>query len=154
MFAISLERPWDAAVAHLGKDVENRKWRPGPSMKGARIAVHASKGWDPEAVRYIVGVAPAEERGRWLARIEESRDSCRTEGRIVACATILGWYHIDDFLAPESMTKGRWFFGPWGWHLGDVRALKTPVACSGALSLWRVPEEEEAAVRAQDLEGR
>lgn len=39
-----------------------------------------------------------------------------------------------------------WAFGPWAWLLGDVRQLPAPVPCKGALGLWRVPADVEAAV--------
>ncbi|MFH0901428.1 MAG: hypothetical protein V2A73_12440 [Pseudomonadota bacterium] len=39
--------------------------------------------------------------------------------------------------------------GRFAWYLGDVRRLPEPIECRGSLSLWNVPPEIEAAVRAQ-----
>lgn len=45
--------------------------------------------------------------------------------------------------------------GPWAargqyhWRLANVRALPEPVPCKGALGLWTLPDDVEAAVAAQ-----
>lgn len=49
-------------------------------------------------------------------------------------------------LAPEQR---RWFFGPIGYVLRDVRALATPVPCRGWQGLWTLDAETEAKVMVQ-----
>ena len=44
MRAVTLRHPWAYAVKMLGKDIENRTWDPGVSLKvGERFAIHAGK---------------------------------------------------------------------------------------------------------------
>ncbi|KKK79508.1 hypothetical protein LCGC14_2832820, partial [marine sediment metagenome] len=33
----------------------------------------------------------------------------------------------------------RWFFGPYGWVLADMKAVK-PVPCRGFQGLWNIPD--------------
>jgi hypothetical protein len=43
----------------------------------------------------------------------------------------------------------RWFFGPFGYVLRDVRALATPVPCRGWQGFWTLPDDIESAVNEQ-----
>ena len=42
MRALTLWQPWAHAVAHLGKRIENRPWKPWPAVIGTRVAIHAA----------------------------------------------------------------------------------------------------------------
>lgn len=42
----------------------------------------------------------------------------------------------------------QWFFGPVGWVLEGVKAIK-PVPCRGFQKLWRMPDEVRTNVLAQ-----
>lgn len=157
MKAISLSQPWCWAVAHpeVRKHIENRTWAPPISMIGQTIAIHAAKSWDDrKQYRFIApdrsysaihtpigyllghGFQPP-------ARRELYPSSC-----IVAVATIDRVVTKADTLAEDQQ---KWFFGPFGWVLTDVRRLEEPVPAGGKQGLWTVPAELEAGINAQLL---
>lgn len=133
MKALTLYQPWAFAVACLGKRVENRPWKPWPSIVGQVIAIHAAAKVDPaaeaEAAAFIVrriGLTLRDVTGAGLPR-----------GAIVATARVTGC--VDASADP-------WFVGPYGWTLDEVVALPSPVPCRGAQGLWTVPPDVEALV--------
>ena len=115
--ALTLHAGWAHAVAHLGKDVENRTWAPPKAILGQRIAIHAG------STRGVFDAPGA------------------VRSAIVATAVVR-----EVVTASES----RWWIGPVGWVLSDVRALRNPVPCSGALKLWTLTDEIAALVAAED----
>lgn len=151
--AITLWPEWAYAVAHLGKNIENRTWEPPDGLLGQMIAIHggvsiggrASKkpGFAFEAIRQMTLTA---------AMCGQSEDVLRTitpgvvteKGRgIVAVARLKGVHRH-----PEGL---RWYAGDnlFGWVLGDVYTLPRPVPCMGAQGLWRLHPETLEAVRIQ-----
>lgn len=152
MKALTVIRPWAAAVAHLGKNVENRTWRPPAALVGQRFAIHAGKREDLGVLRAL----NIEQDRRGLPMLPDAGP----QG--IVCTVRLA--HV--FSSAGEMTTGemmaatrklgipslRWFLGPVGWVLADVRTLATPVPCRGAQGLWTLPADVEAAVLAQ-LEG-
>ena len=135
MKALTLWQPWAHAIAHLGKRIENRTWRPPARLDGKPLAIHAGKTVDSEAVEDLIdfGHLPLDFDGRQLTR-----------GAVVAVATfdraIVRADHVPD-------GQGFWWHGPVGWLLTNVVAIE-PVACRGAQGLWDLPPGVEAAVRA------
>lgn len=159
MRALSLSQPWCWAVAHpeVRKHVENRTWAPPIAMIGQTIAIHAAKSWDG-AKRY---------RARWDSDgIERAmswdftpigyllhygfeppaRKDLYVTSAIVAVATIDRVVTRPDTLAPDQK---RWYFGPFGWLLTNVRRLEEPVPARGKQGLWTVPAELEPGIEAQ-----
>ena len=145
--ALTLYPEWAWAICELGKRIENRTWI-AERMKGQLLAIHGGKN--------IGGHA---RRGDWhldiadvLAQKTGRRDASRAEmargveaaqkhaGAIVAVARVVGF-------AQES--SDRWFVGPYGWLLDDVRVLARPVPMKGAMGLWEVPAAAEVDIRAQ-----
>ena len=53
MRGLTLHQPWAWAIAHAGKNVENRTWAPPAYMIGERIAIHAGKRFDEEAWTFL-----------------------------------------------------------------------------------------------------
>jgi hypothetical protein len=156
MKAITLTAPWAWAVAHAGKDVENRKTRC-PSLLGERIAIHA-------------GVAPkAQAEGKrdeddfvWIWQragvLPAPGGMGPDHGCIVAVATIVGWVEgrsvvsHPDYEAEAVCHDGaesRWFMGPIGWLLHDVRTLAEPIPARGKQGIWTVGADAEARIIAQ-----
>ena len=138
MRAFTVHRPWSFAIAHLGKDVENRSK---PTKHRGLVAIHGGKKWSNDAAGmaheltgYLFGSHPAEE----------------TRG-IIAIADL-----VDCHEAELDFTEGRFFLGccesswafPTGfhWKLANVRRLPEPVPCKGFLGLWTGPEDVERAV--------
>lgn len=153
MKAITLTAPWAWAVTSAGKDVENRKTRC-PSLLGERIAIHAgiaSKDGasESDAFEYMI-------RNRLIGG-KAPRPGV-TYGAIVAVATIIGWasgrtvVSAPDYEADAVCHDGaesRWFMGPIGWLLHDVRTLHTPIPARGKQGIWTVDAEAEARILAQ-----
>lgn len=135
MKALTLKQPWAWAVAHAGKDVENRTWKPPQSVIGQRIAIHAGKAWDHDGDLTLCRLVD----GPYL-----QGPGTVTYGAIVAVATVKGvvfggiaWFY-------------HWFTGgPYGWFLTDVIALPEPIPCKGAQGLWNVPADIEAEIDRQ-----
>lgn len=129
MRALTLRQPWAHAVVHLGKNIENRTWPPSDGMIGAYIAIHAGSGIDRDGF---------EELG--LDRAEVDRGAIVGVARIVRVVT---------------KSSNRWFFGPFGWVLEDIRPLRRPIPCNGMLGLWRVERRHVGAIQREfpDLRG-
>jgi len=43
MKGLTLRHPWAFAIAHWGKRIENRTWKPPKALIGQRIAIHGGK---------------------------------------------------------------------------------------------------------------
>lgn len=146
------------AIRLLGKDRENRSWKPPASVLNRWIMIHGAAniggkyskrvGHDIECIRQMTLVA---ER----AGVPENQLRIITPGPIftegcgiVAVVKITGW---------EECTPARgWYLGPevdgkvnYGWLLAKVVPLLHPVPCRGAQGVWLVPDDVFAAVRAQ-----
>lgn len=147
MKALSLRQPWAAAVLHLGKVVENRRWN--TRFRG-EFLIHAAKAMTRaeledafEFCEDVLGVARTFEIG------EAFKD--------LPLGAIVGRARLVDVVPPrpEYMPEGleqhypeALRAGGWRWHmreqygfvLADVRA--TPlVACRGALGFFEVPAD-------------
>jgi hypothetical protein len=125
LHALTLWQPWAWAVAHAGKGLENRDWRPPAWLVGKPLAIHAGKAWDPDAADFIERVS-----GR---RPPESA----IRGAIVAVARLGGFVKDAEEAPPDQRL---WFIGRFGWLLEDVVSFE-PVPCRGAQKLWTVPSD-------------
>lgn len=124
MKALTLHAPWAHAVAWLGKDIENRTWRPPASVIGTRIAIHAgAMRTAPSMVRDWVRVAAAANASVPLGGF--------------AAAAIVATAIIGE---PVTESDSPWWIGPIGWPLIDVRRLDKPIPMKGRLGLWTLPE--------------
>lgn len=155
MKALTLWPEWAFAIAHLGKDVENRTWTPPKALIGQRIAIHAGA--------YIGG-------RRARVAVEEGAQALRDMARragvdisvvlpILACT----WTSSTRILQNEPwrstpiVTRAivatavlaevrRDSPSPWAvsgavhWCLADVQVLSDPEPCSGRQGLWDAPE--------------
>lgn len=158
MRALTLIQPWGYAIEHLGKNVENRSWKPPDAMLGRYLAIHCGKKLDRETVED-------------LRADGHTIDDAKVHlGAITAIARLAGWVEGEGFFdhertvlgsrwcngalgvpqSPEvdlSIVTSRWWAGPIGWVLDSVRPLRSPVPCNGALGLWTVPPQIEIDVR-------
>lgn len=129
MKALTIKQPWVHAILHDGKDVENRSWR--SDFRGW-LAIHAAA-TPRRTAEYPRGVRMPE-----LAELDYSA--------IVAIA------RVADI---RESVRSKWFDRPargeinYGWVLSDVRKLKRPIPCKGALGLWNVPKSVAAQIRRQ-----
>jgi hypothetical protein len=118
MKALSIRQPWVHAILYEGKDVENRSWK--TNYRGW-LALHAS-GRPRRDARFPRGIQmPA------LDTLDYS--------------AICGVAYLLDVVVKS---RSKWFWHPddgstnYGWLLGSVHALMTPISCDGALNLWDV----------------
>ncbi len=155
MKALTLYPPWALAVDRLGKDIENRIWPPPLSIIGKRIAIHAGAKMAPkrrnEEMLGLIGMAGRStapgELGSKIAELQ--RDlilGSAPASAIVATAVVIG------FEQPTDRPTRPWHAaGQYGWLLTDKRSLSRPVPCKGALKLWDLPADVQAAVEAASL---
>jgi hypothetical protein len=124
MKAITLKQPWAFAIFKLGKSVENRDWD--TRFRGL-IAIHTSKkvsradfALSCAAIAHIVG------------------DPNQVPDQVaLPHGQIVGTVEIVDCV---SASDSPWFFGEYGFVLANPTPLKNPIAASGALGLWDLPE--------------
>jgi hypothetical protein len=134
--ALTLHNPWAHAIAHFGKDVENRSWMPPEHID--RILIHAGKAWSPTGSGYL--------RELGFGEIE---DYDPATSAIVAVADVA--YACDAARRNAPCGCGRWAAaGQCHWRLGTVWTLAEPVPCAGRQGLWRpAPEVLEAVATAK-----
>lgn len=117
---LSLKQPWAWAVAVGKKRVENRRWT--TTYRGP-IYIHASSNFSP---------AGAE----WLREMGVKVPAELPQSAVVAVADLIG-----VVTQREAARFGKWFFGPYGFVLTNIRMLDRPVSVKGKLGLSRVPPE-------------
>lgn len=170
---LTLTQPW-ASLFGRPKRIETRSWTTG--YRGL-VAIHASKGF-PKWARNLcfeepfynvlkehghvkkVSVAAAHVGigraffvdGHWdfplgaIVAVGELVDVRRTD-------KIMEHWRRDGFLelgvAFREPAFGDYSTGRYGWIFTDIKLLREPVPCTGALGLWAVPPEIAAQVFAQ-----
>jgi len=177
MKALTLKQPWAWAVAHAGKDVENRTWKPPASVIGQRIAIHAGctpldandeeglDAYEDIIIKFGIAAEDAPDDHPIVLRHHPVKRGRIWLGGIVAVATIAGWIKENgDWQTPgisgvsretgnpfivDRGLDSRWFAGPYGWLLAHVITLPKPIACRGAQGLWNVPADIEAEINKQ-----
>lgn len=137
MLALTIKHPWAFAIAHWGKRIENRTWKPPKSLIGKRFAIHGGK--VPTSRSELEGV-----RRQFNSLVEEfGLPKYRINGDItlrdvmtpgIVCTAILdGW---------TSHTVDPWFDGSgYGWILSNVTVIAEPIPIKGAQGLWNVPQK-------------
>lgn len=150
MKALTLWQPWAWAVAHAGKDIENRTWAPPRNALGTRIAIHAGMRYDDSAWLYLANPTTSPVPASFMLEKEgvldvPEDDEC-VRGAILAVATLKDIVRLGE--GPASISP--WYEGPVGWVLSDTIALRNPVPCRGAQGLWTMPAEVRDAVIAQE----
>lgn len=160
MRALTLTQPWAGLVASGIKLVENR---PRPMIRredfGKPFAIHASREIDESVYKRIYELAP-----ELLGRASQNEDAARPRFSL-GPDTSASWYRlsritsaviaiatIDDVIGGEPRAaveqflqpdQRRWYFGPVGYVLRDVRALATPVPRPGALGFWYLTPRDQ-----------
>jgi hypothetical protein len=160
----------------LGKHIETRSWALPSAAIGIPMAIHQAQGlprsfseadlaalcasWPFAEALAAVGITKAAQlpRGRIVAVVTPI-DCVPTQNSAVAVAPGQPWFvghrsgvgqHYYEVPPPEpERSFGNYAPGRYAWLLDDIAALAEPVPCRGSLSLWRVPAEVEAQIRAQ-----
>ena len=136
---LTLWQPWAYAVLHLGKRLENRPWKPWPSMVGPWFALHAAARRKPSEEAWVLDRIAA------LTGKPAPGPGALVRGAVLGFGRLSGFVEASDdpwFLGPEYEGKKN-----YGWLLPDVVALPTPVPCKGYYGFWPVPAEALPAVR-------
>jgi hypothetical protein len=129
-YAITLHRPWAHAIAHLGKDIENRKTNLLCVKPGEWLAIHAGRGYHFPAQDWIIETLQL-----------QVPDPADDPTGIVAIAQFMGNVTASDspWFIPESV----------GWKLANAIALTAPVDCPGQQGLWKPSAEIKREVAQQ-----
>lgn len=118
--ALTLRNPWAHLIAHCGKNIENRGWKPPAHV--TRILIHAGAGWDES----LIG-------DEWQDTFERVDTSA-----IVAVATITEVCGDSRNADTLRCRCGGWAMaGQFHWRLANVVALSEPVPAKGRQGLWR-----------------
>jgi hypothetical protein len=145
-------QPWPWAIATQGKTPENRQQR--IRYRGL-VAIHAGKIYDeyanlpePSASRLAAIIAGVRAAGCVTPEARYLKLSA-----VVAVADLTGCHHATECRDDSGALCTPWAQPDrWHWELGNIRPLAAPVRCGGKQGLWRLPEDVEAAVRAQITE--
>ncbi len=148
---LTLHRPWPFAIFHLPpllrKPVENRSWKPPPSLIGQRLAIHAGKFFDEESLEGLMDLV-----GDAVDWSDPAVQAAVHETGIVGSVLVHGWVKalpaqtaVPQFggcTLPEALgvLQSDYFSGPIGWLLWHARRLRQGVAIPGNQGLWRLPE--------------
>lgn len=160
MRALTLTQPWCGLVAAGIKLVENRSRRMAPPevLAGEMFALHASKVIDHSIYERIRELAPdycpSTKLTYELPWYDLTRITCAVIGvarveRVLEPLRHGIALHDPDARAPLPIDQQRWFFGPVGYVLRDVRRLPESVPCKGMLGFWTMSDDIEGAVRRQ-----
>lgn len=131
---LTLRRPWAWAVAHAGKDVENRDWQC-PLPPGTIVAIHAGQKFEADGAEWIeremgIAVPPKDQHPTGIVAIA-------TVGECTPfAAAVSPWQNGSDFC----------------WELRNVRALKRPIPQRGQQGVFTLSEEVSGVVFRQLLE--
>lgn len=143
MKALTLWRPWPWAIFHGGvwaKRIENRPWKPWPSIIGKPIALHAGKAFDKSAVDEILDKTAVYGVPRVLP-------ACATDEGLIGLATVTGYVTTcEDAAIKAEQGQERWFVGPYAWVLTNVRTFAEPIRIKGKQGLWDLPTWANVAV--------
>jgi hypothetical protein len=126
MKALTIKQPWAHHIARGDKRIENRSWEPPESLYAEQFVIHAGMAWDKSCQH----LGPNKDNVVYGAIIAVVRVSCIV--RSVA-------------EAERVADQGKWFIGPIGWVLDNVRTI-APVPCSGRQKLWNLSPEQEKQV--------
>lgn len=159
-----MSQPWAGLVASGIKLVENRPRKIiAPRDFGEPFAIHASRAIDEPTYDRIYDIAP-ELRGTFgiepwskLSRITSAIIGVASIDKVFAAwdsDSIRQYGHELRFTDGRMLgtEQARWFFGPVGYVLCDVRTLRTSIAIKGQLGFWTLPDDVAAQVEAQFAE--
>lgn len=141
--ALSLTQPWATLCAIGAKQRETRCW---PTGYRGWIAIHAAKGF-PRGCQEMCATDPfrASLKAVGYTNTKElPRGQVLAVARLTQCIPTAKWtpdedsdeYAFGNYEAIDSDNgKPRYSF-----KLEDLRRLREPFACKGALGIWRLPQ--------------
>jgi hypothetical protein len=140
MKALSLLQPWATLIMLGYKEFETRSWA---TKHRGPLAIAASAG-KPAAAREAC--APGTDIAQLLANHNLTFDDL-PRGAILGVCQVESMHKMDEtwdlVLGEVELACGDYTNGRVAWALSHVQPFATPVACKGALSLWKVPTDVE-----------
>ncbi len=128
--ALTIRQPWAWLILHGTKRVENRSWHLPPSMVGEAVYIHAGAGMTYDEWRGARDFVARAGLGGLASRMPPPGLQL-VRGAIVGAMTL-------DGCRCDRPSDDPWHVpGLHGWMLRDVRLLKQPVPCKGALGFWK-----------------
>lgn len=143
--AITLAQPWPRMMLlpEAPKRIENRSWAPPRRLIGKHIALHGGRGPKGKADQARL----RDELDEINLQIwGEDADPEEWEDERVLDWCVSGIYAVARLTDVVQRSDDPWFFGPYGWVLGDFVAIE-PVPCKGKQGLWAVEGEVLDQVR-------
>lgn len=140
---LTLRQPWNWAILHASKPVENRSMRAPKALAGKWFALHAGAVYD-------------EKGAEWIRRTFGLVVPGPTE---VPLSAITALVKLGDCYRAGDMTKPPtpWAFGPWCYEIADKLILERPETHGGMNGWWRVAplvRDRLAAALQVRLDGR
>lgn len=145
MRALTVRNPWAWAIVHGGKDVENRALNIAGLYRGT-VAIHAGQVYDEHRG---VGWGPM---GAALRRATERDGGYDFDyGCVIGLADLVDVHRSIQCVDVDSDAMCSEWAMPDHHHLvlANPRPLARPIPWRGALGLWNVPDDLEAAIREQ-----
>jgi hypothetical protein len=159
--ALSVIEPWASLISVGVKHYETRSFS--TSFRGL-LAIHASRNmpaWAVEFARQDIVTGPLCRAGILPGNLDPwqyNTAACFREhlplGCIVAVAELVVCVPTIACVAISSQERafGDYSPGRWAWGFLNIRRLREPISCRGALSLWTVPPNVVEQIRAQGVE--
>lgn len=137
--ALSIRSPWWWFILHAGKDIENRDWK--TNFRG-EIYIHASSWWAFAEVKSDTETALC-----CHAATEFHSEAAITWPEMRGCGGhIVGTVEISDCV---QQSESPWFFGDYGFVLGNPKPLLRPIPCKGHLGFFELPVDVMDQIKAQ-----
>jgi hypothetical protein len=138
---LTFRQPWLYAIKEMGKDRENRTWK--PYRPPTHIALHG--GVYDESKKYKRDLARA---FVWMTENVPGATKQYLESRIytwddTVMTGIVGIMPYRGYDLPTAATSPWHLEGQWGWRIEDVVWLPEAIPCSGAQGLWTLPTAVE-----------
>jgi hypothetical protein len=164
MKGLTLKQPWAWAIAHAGKDIENRDW---DQRTAELMGLHELVG---QVIAIHGGAAPVRGKNQgWRYLTSSIADIHARLGGELPDAAALNLaqraggekLHAQHFITPGIVavaciagvtraSRSVWASeGTLHIQLSETIALPEPVQCPGAQGFWRVPEAIEREVQRQ-----
>jgi hypothetical protein len=145
--ALTLRQPWAAAVAELGKRIENRTWR----LPAGWLWIHAGarSGWDKTGTSHPALGAAWRDRHGAGAPVDPDGGLIAFSA-VVALIRVTGAHHAADCARSPGPLCDPWAAAGQVHNTLELAAvLPEPVHADGRQKLWLLPPSAESACRAQ-----
>lgn len=143
MKVLTLTQPWATLVAIGAKQIETRSW---PTHNRGPLAIHAAKGLGSiGGAAGLLRLCRSEPFSRCLVDAGFRSTIELPLGAIVAVCTLDDCFRFTEEntanLSEQERAFGDYTPGRYGFRLGNIRKLETPILARGSLGLWNYEGE-------------